>query len=298
MLDTLFGHSLLFVFLAMGLGAGLGTLSVRGVSFGPAAALFVGLGFGAIDERISGAAGLGTFKELGLVLFTYTVGLASGPTFARGLKQGGLKALGVTVAAVAALAAACAGVAAALGLSAAERAGLFAGSTTNTPALQAAAEALDGAGDPVVAYSLAYPAAVASMLLVLTLVLGRRMPAAGSAPAARTARRRSPGQLDDRGARRRAPDVGRIARPLPRAGVQPGSSRRHRRRRPGPPSAPARRCGGRGRARRARGRVLRRGGRAQRPPSPARSHGAGLPSHRGLQQGDRREPRGRARRPP
>ena len=37
------------------------------------------------------------------------------------------------------------------------------------------ADALDH-GDPVIGYSLAYPAAVVAMLVVLTLLLGRRLP--------------------------------------------------------------------------------------------------------------------------
>ena len=61
------------------------------------------------------------------------------------------------------------------GLSPADRAGLFAGSATNTPSLQAASEALTS-GDPVVAYSLAYPAAVISMLVIVTLLLGHHLP--------------------------------------------------------------------------------------------------------------------------
>jgi putative transport protein len=65
-------------------------------------------------------------------------------------------------------------VAGVFGLSPADRAGVFAGATTNTPALQAATDALES-GDPVVGYSLAYPAAVVAMLVLLTLLLGRRL---------------------------------------------------------------------------------------------------------------------------
>ena len=174
MLDLLIDDPILLVFLVIGLGAGAGSLKVRGISFGPAAALFVGLAFGALDAGISGAKGLGLFKELGLVLFTYTVGLASGPTFFAGMRRGGARAITVTFALVALLGGICATTAKLLGLSAAERAGLFAGATTNTPSLQAAADSVTS-GDPVVAYSLAYPAAVASMLVVLTLLLGRKL---------------------------------------------------------------------------------------------------------------------------
>ena len=77
------------VFLVVGIGAALGTFSVGGVSVGPAAALFVGLGVGAIDERLSGVPTLGVIRELGLVLFTYTLGLASGPGFFAALTTSG-----------------------------------------------------------------------------------------------------------------------------------------------------------------------------------------------------------------
>lgn len=174
MLDFFVDDPILLVFVVLGLGAAVGSLRFRSFALGPAAALFVGLAIGAIDEEISGAAGLGLLKELGLVLFTYTVGLASGPTFFAGLKRGGAQAVALTVALVGVLAGMCAVAGEVLGLSAADRAGLFAGSTTNTPSLQAAAEAVSS-GDPVVAYSLAYPASVASMLIVIGLLLGKKL---------------------------------------------------------------------------------------------------------------------------
>ena len=184
MLDVLVDDPVLLIFVVIGVGAGVGSVRVRGVSVGPAAALFVGLAFGAIDESVSTADGLGRFRELGLVLFTYTLGLASGPTFFAGLRHGGARAVALTVGLIAVLGGMCAAAAELLGLPAADRAGLFAGATTNTPALQAAAEAVN-TGDPVVAYSLAYPTAVASMMVVLTLLLGRklRLPAKLEPPA-------------------------------------------------------------------------------------------------------------------
>lgn len=174
MVDLLAGDPVLLAFFVIGLGAGVGAIRAGGVALGPAAALFVGLAIGAIDESLSGAQGLALLRELGLVLFTYTIGLASGPTFVNGVRRGGSAAIAMTVVLVGALAALCAGVAGVLGLAPAERAGLFAGSTTNTPALQAASEAVTS-GDPVVAYSLAYPAAVVTMLVMVTLVLSRRV---------------------------------------------------------------------------------------------------------------------------
>jgi putative transport protein len=173
--DFLLDDAVLLVFAVVALGAATGSIRVRGISLGPAAALFIGLLVGALDDRVSTTPGLGTLRELGLALFTYTVGLASGPTFLAGLRRGGVLALAVTAAMIALMAGLCAGVAALLDLSGASRAGLFAGSTTNTPALQSAARAATD-GDPVVAYSLAYPTAIAAMLILITLLLGRKLP--------------------------------------------------------------------------------------------------------------------------
>jgi putative transport protein len=174
MVDFLADDTVLLVFFVVGVGAGLGAVHVKGIALGPAAALFVGLAVGAVDEELSTAEGLDILRQLGLALFTYTVGLASGPTFLAGLRRGGAWALALTAVLVAALAGICAAAAAVLDLPAADRAGLFAGTGTSTPALQAAVEAVESA-DPVVAYSIAYPAAVASMLTILTLLLTRRL---------------------------------------------------------------------------------------------------------------------------
>jgi putative transport protein len=184
--DFLADDALLLAFVVIAIGAAAGAVRLWGVALGPAAALFAGLAFGAWDKRLTEAGSLAAYQTLGLVLFTYTVGLASGPTFVAGLRRGGARAAALTVALVVVLALACWGVSELMGFGPAERAGLFAGSTTNTPALQAAIEALGpGQGNPVVAYSLAYPFAVASMIVVLVTLLspvGRRITPPSTAP--------------------------------------------------------------------------------------------------------------------
>ena len=175
LVEVLADDSVLLVFTVMSVAAAVGAIRLKGIALGPAAALFAGLAVGAIDKTLSGASGLSILRELGLVLFTYTLGLAAGPVFFAGLRRGGLRAAALTIALVGILAAVCALAARILNLPAADRAGLFAGSTTNTPALQAASDAL-AHGDPVIAYSLTYPAAVVAMLIVSTLLLGRRLP--------------------------------------------------------------------------------------------------------------------------
>jgi putative transport protein len=173
MIQTLADNAVALAFLAIGLGAIVGAVRVKGVALGAAGALFAGLAIGAIDERLGASPGLATIKTLGLVFFTYTVGLASGPSFFSGVRRGGAKALALAVALVATLGLMVTAVEAVIGGGPAVRAGLFAGSTTNTPALEAAIEALRGAGqnDPVVAYSIAYPFAVLMMILVQQRVL-------------------------------------------------------------------------------------------------------------------------------
>ena len=114
--------------------------------------------------------------QLGLVLFVYTLGLASGPAFFASLRLRGVRdnllASGVlSVCALAAL-----GLARALGFGGAEAAGVFAGSLTNTPALAAALETLAARGvsgpalsAPVIACSICYPLGVLVPLVVAAL---------------------------------------------------------------------------------------------------------------------------------
>lgn len=175
LVDFFAKDSVLLVFIVIGVAAAVGSVRLKSIALGPAAALFAGLGIGAIDTSFGATPGLGVLRELGLVLFTYTLGLAAGPGFFAGMRRGGAKAAVVTATLIGALAAACWGAGAILDLARADRAGLFAGSTTNTPALQAATDAVTS-GNPVVAYSLAYPMAVVSMLIVSTLLLARRLP--------------------------------------------------------------------------------------------------------------------------
>jgi putative transport protein len=176
-IEILTDNPLLVLFLVIAIGALFGSIRAWGVALGPAAALFTGLALGAIDDGISGAPALPTLQTLGLVLFTYTVGLAAGPTFLAGMRRGGAVAGSAAIGLVGFLAALVTLVGLALDLDTGSRAGLFAGSTTNTPALQAAIDALAGrpeVSDPVVAYSLAYPSAVVMMILVLVVMLRDR----------------------------------------------------------------------------------------------------------------------------
>ncbi|MFT4225457.1 aspartate:alanine exchanger family transporter [Micropruina sp.] len=164
---------MLFFALLLVLGAVLGQIRVAGATLGPAAVLFVALGMTAwgITQGVELTVPevLGTF---GLILFTYTVGIISGPNFFGSLRRGWPVML-TTVAcvAIAAIVAALGGKA--LGLPNPVIAGTYAGALTNTPALAAASQAAGEAQLPAVGYSISYLWGVIGMMLATAWALRR-----------------------------------------------------------------------------------------------------------------------------
>lgn len=167
MRDILADNPLLLLFVVTGVGFVLGRISVRGVGLGVAAILFTGIAAGAVDERFVLPDILSTF---GLAIFVYTIGLSSGPGFVGALRRRGLGANLLVALVLAGAALVTLALGALAGLDGPMRAGLFAGSLTNTPALAAVVELLERTGDggalqtPVVGYSVAYPAGVLGTL--------------------------------------------------------------------------------------------------------------------------------------
>ena len=175
-LHFLHEQPLVLLFALFAVGSGLGSVKVKDVQIGPAAVLFsaIALSSAAAGEHITLTVPevVGT---LGLVLFTYTVGIISGPSFFAALR-GGWRALVSLTAILAAVAGLVAGLGRALGLPAATIAGTFAGALTNTPALAAASERSGDAASTTVGYSIAYVWGVAGMLLAAAVVLRGRRP--------------------------------------------------------------------------------------------------------------------------
>jgi putative transport protein len=168
-LDLLAANLLLTIMLVVSLGTLLGAVSFGPVRFGPAGALFVGLGVGALDPRLG--RGLGLVQTLGLALFVYMVGIAVGARFFRGLRrQLPLMAGAAVVLVLAALAVVALG--SLLGISPTVRGGVYAGALTSTPAL-AAAITKAGSQDPAIGYALSYPVGVTLAILALAIVLTR-----------------------------------------------------------------------------------------------------------------------------
>lgn len=175
MRQILIDNPLLLLFLVAAVGNAVGRIRIGGFSLGVAAVLFTGLAIGSLDPGFK----LPDFVYLfGLVLFIYPVALSSGQAFFASFRQRGLRHNAFILAML--LWAACATLIAQrlFHLTGATTGGLFAGSLTNTPALAAVLEELKAmvAGtpgadsvlaEPVVAYSLTYPAGVVAMILVI-----------------------------------------------------------------------------------------------------------------------------------
>jgi putative transport protein len=176
MTDLLIDEPILLLGVVLALGGILGAVRIRGVSLGAAGALVIGLVVSGFDDRLALDPLVGT---LGLSLFTFAVGLASGPSLVSSLRSNVRLILGVGAVLVAA-AALAAGVGAVLGLDRGVTAGLYSGALTNTPALAAASDALPGAeaDQAVVGYALAYLYGVVGMLIAVIVVqaTARRVP--------------------------------------------------------------------------------------------------------------------------
>lgn len=177
LLTFLSAQPLILFFLVAALGYLLGQLKIGGSTLGIAAVLFVGLAFGALDERLKLPEIL---YQIGLILFVYCIGLSSGRAFFRALRSGGVRANLLVIFMLGGAAGLAVLIHHWLGLTSAQAAGLYAGSLTNTPALAAVLEAVKRntpvelqealLTQPVVGYSIAYPMGVLGMIMAIGLM--------------------------------------------------------------------------------------------------------------------------------
>jgi len=185
-LDTvrqLLEHSpLLALFAAIGIGYAVGRISIAGFSLDIGAVLFAGLALGALAPK---AAPPGLVSSIGLVMFLYGIGIQYGRQFFAGLAGPGLLWNGIGALGVLAALAITVVAVSAFGVPVPQALGLFAGSLTSTPTLQAAIDAA-GNRDPALGYSLAYPMGVIGPILLIymfTRVVRPRLAASPAPPA-------------------------------------------------------------------------------------------------------------------
>src|SRR6187455_2443958 len=155
---------LMALFLTIAIGYLVGEINIKGFSLGVGAVLFVALGMGWFAPKSVPAPMVGT---LGLALFLYGVGVQYGKQFFIGLtSRAGLKANAIALAGVLAAGLVSLIFVKMMDLKLGHALGLFAGSGTSTPTLQAAIATL-GNDDPAVGYSVSYPFGVAGPILFL-----------------------------------------------------------------------------------------------------------------------------------
>ena len=173
--QILIENPLLLLFIVASLGYLIGTINIKGSSLGVAAILFVGLGFGAINKDFSIPSEV---FSLGLVLFVYSIGISSGQAFFKSYKKNGLRDFifilsmlvlsGIITIALSYL----------MGIDAAKITGIYAGSTTNTPALAGMLDYMQSNGlgnsaeskNVVIGYSYSYPMGVLGSIIAIIVL--------------------------------------------------------------------------------------------------------------------------------
>jgi putative transport protein len=152
------------LFLTIAIGYLMGEINIKGFSLGVGAVLFVALAVGWFAPKAVPAPMVGT---IGLALFLYAVGVQYGRQFFLGLTSAaGQRANIIALIGVLLSGAASIVIVKTMGLDLGHGLGLFAGSGTSTPTLQAAIATL-GNDDPAVGYSVSYPFGVAGPILLL-----------------------------------------------------------------------------------------------------------------------------------
>ena len=155
---------LMAVFFTIAIGYLAGEINVKGFSLGVGAVLFIALAVGWFAPKSAPAPMVGT---LGLALFLYAVGVQYGKQFFVGLTSAaGRRANMMALTGVLLAGAVSILFAKTMNLPIGHALGLFAGSGTSTPTLQAAIATL-GNDDPAVGYSVSYPFGVAGPILFL-----------------------------------------------------------------------------------------------------------------------------------
>ncbi|WP_289005627.1 putative transporter [uncultured Parabacteroides sp.] len=168
------GHSILLLSFVIAVGIQLGKIKVFGVSLGITLVLFVGIILGHFGFTINHNV-IHFFKEFGLILFVYSVGMQVGPGFFSSFKKGGvtLNMLACGIVFLGVLTAIILHYVTNIPMS--TMVGILSGAVTNTPGLGAAQQAysdMHGVTDNTIAlgYAVAYPLGVIGIILSIIFV--------------------------------------------------------------------------------------------------------------------------------
>ncbi|MDO4665837.1 MAG: TrkA C-terminal domain-containing protein [Actinomycetaceae bacterium] len=168
-------NGVLLLFVILGIGMIVGQIKIKGIALGAAAVLFVAIGASAWANSYGVTLSIDhLIGRLGLAVFTFAIGIASGPNFVAGFKKsmGPVLSLLVILGVVGTLSYVVGHKL--LGMPLALVAGTFAGATTNTPALNAAGVASGAENVATVGYSISYIFGVIGMLFFAGAALSYR----------------------------------------------------------------------------------------------------------------------------
>lgn len=166
--------TLIILSLTICLGLLLGKIKIKGFSLGITNVLFVGIAISAlgivVDHKL-----IGLMKDLGLVLFIFTVGLQVGPSFFASFRKGGLQLNLLAVAIVALGVIATVMISMVSGESLDVMAGVYSGAISSTPGMSAAQQAASGSGigsvDTIAnSYAVTYPIGVVGPIVCCILI--------------------------------------------------------------------------------------------------------------------------------
>lgn len=174
MLETFFhwliSNEFFLVFLLIGLGIAVGKVSVKGISFGSSAVIFVSIFFGYllslygfVEYQVPKIVG-----NTGLVLFIFTIGMQAGPSFFETFKSSGRKLIVLAMITVFGAGIVSFIFSKVLGVNSFLGIGVFTGALTSTPGLAAA---IDVTQSPLasIGYGIAYPFGVVGVILFVKI---------------------------------------------------------------------------------------------------------------------------------
>jgi putative transport protein len=171
-------HALGLVALVCAVGLALGSIKWKGIRLGSSGVLFMGILVAQFSQPLDSRV-LSFIREFGLVLFVFTLGLQLGPGFFATLRAEGMR-LNLLAAALVLSAGLLAPLVGWLGgFDSAAIGGLFAGASTNTPALGAAQQSLATFPEisaqrqalPALACAVSYPGGIVGSLGVLLVIM-------------------------------------------------------------------------------------------------------------------------------
>ena len=176
MIELFIANPLLLLFTVAAVGYLLGTVRIGTNRLGVAAVLFVGLGVGSIDARLDIPE---IIFMLGLSMYVYSIGISSGPAFFASYKKNGLKDFTFILSMLVLTGIIAIILSIVLGFSAGAITGIYAGSTTNTPAMAGVIDYINNTASIidketikeslVIGYSFSYPMGVLGGMIAIAM---------------------------------------------------------------------------------------------------------------------------------